>query len=52
MTIEEKLTELEYVLPPAPPAGGIYKPVVISGNLLYVSGQAPCREDGSLVFHC
>ncbi len=36
-------------LPPAPPPGGVYQPVVIIGNLLYVSGQGPVRSDGSLI---
>ncbi len=49
MTIEQRLTELSLTLPPAPPAGGIYKPVVISGNMLYVSGQGPVQNDGSLI---
>jgi enamine deaminase RidA (YjgF/YER057c/UK114 family) len=47
--IEEKITELGMILPPAPPPGGIYKPVVITGNLLFVSGQPPCRADGTLI---
>lgn len=45
--ISEKLKSLE--LPPAPPLGGIYHPVVITGNLLFVSGQAPIRGDGSKI---
>jgi enamine deaminase RidA (YjgF/YER057c/UK114 family) len=49
MTIEERILELGLVLPPAPPSGGIYKPVVITGNLVCVSGQPPARGDGSLI---
>lgn len=49
MTIEERILELGLVLPPASPSGGIYKPVVITGNLIYISGQPPAREDGSLI---
>ncbi|MHC4494434.1 MAG: RidA family protein [Planctomycetota bacterium] len=49
MGTEERILELGLVLPPALPSGGIYKPVVISGNLLFVSGQPPAREDGSLI---
>jgi len=49
MTVEDRIKELELVLPPAPPSGGIYKPVVITGNLAYISGQPPAREDGSLI---
>ena len=49
MSIEEKIMELGYTLPPAPPPGGVYKPVVITGNLLFVSGQPPSRADGTLI---
>jgi len=49
MNIEQRLKDLGLTLPPAPPAGGIYKPVVISGNMLFVSGQGPVRTDGSLI---
>ena len=30
-------------LPPPPPRGGVYKPVVIVGNVAYVSGHGPYR---------
>ncbi len=49
MTVDAKLRKLGLELPPAPPAGGVYKPVVISGNQLFVSGQGPVRLDGSLI---
>lgn len=49
MNIEERLTDLGLTLPPAPPLGGVYKPVMISGNMLYVSGQGPVRNDKSLI---
>lgn len=47
--IEQKLGELGLTLPPAPPPGGVYQPVVRQGNLLYVSGQAPLGADGKLI---
>ena len=47
--MEEKIAELGLTLPPAPPLGGVYKPVIIVGNMLYVSGQGPLRTDGSLI---
>ena len=47
--IEEKIKALGLELPPAPPSGGIYHPVVISVNQLYVSGQGPVQSDGSLI---
>jgi len=49
MTVKGRIKELGLILPPAPPSGGIYKPVVITGNLIYISGQPPAREDGSLI---
>lgn len=39
MSINERLTELGIVLPPAPAPGGVYRPAVQTGNLVYVSGQ-------------
>ncbi len=47
--IEKRLAELNLELPPAPAAGGVYHPVLIVDNMLYVSGQGPSRKDGSLV---
>ena len=46
---EERIKELGLVLPPAPKPVGIYKPILVSGNLLYVSGQGPVLPDGSLM---
>lgn len=46
MTAEQQLTALGLTLPPAPPRGGVYKPVVIVGNLAYVSGHGPYLGDG------
>ena len=39
MSAESQLIALGITLPPAPPKGGIYKPVVIVGNVAYVSGH-------------
>ncbi len=47
--IEKKLEQLGLELPPPPSAGGIYHPVVLSGNLLYVSGQVPFLNNGELI---
>ena len=49
MSAEARVRELGLVLPPVPKVGGVYKPVVIVGNLAYVSGHGPLREDGSLI---
>lgn len=47
--IEDKVKEMGLQLPPAPPLGGIYYPVVVSGKNLYVSGQGPVQNDGTLI---
>jgi enamine deaminase RidA (YjgF/YER057c/UK114 family) len=52
MTIEDRIKELGYVLPPAPPVGGHYHMSVTCGNLLFISGQLPCRSDGSIIIGC
>ncbi len=49
MSAEAQLTELEITLPPAPPKGGVYKPVVIVGSIAYVSGHGPYLQDGSYI---
>jgi len=41
MTLEEKLKELGISLPSAPAPVGAYVPAVLSGNLLFTSGQLP-----------
>ena len=49
MNIEQKLAQLNLQLPPAPPLGGVYHPVLIVDKILYVSGQGPVKMDGSLI---
>lgn len=46
---ESRLVELKLILPPSPKPLGVYKPVLIIGKFLYVSGQGPMRTDGSLI---
>ncbi len=46
---EARLAELKLELPPAPKPMGVYKPVVVTGNLAYASGHGPVRNDGSLM---
>ena len=50
MNIYERIRELGYELPPAPPKGGIYKPVRQVGNMLYLSGQGATRDGKPVVF--
>ncbi len=49
MTPERTLTAMALELPPPPKPGGIYKPVLAHGGLVYVSGHAPCCSDGSFI---
>jgi enamine deaminase RidA (YjgF/YER057c/UK114 family) len=46
---ENKFHESGLQLPPLPKPGGIYKPYLQSGNLVYVSGHGPVLPDGSLI---
>jgi enamine deaminase RidA (YjgF/YER057c/UK114 family) len=46
---ELKIKELGLELPPAPKPMGVYKPVLVVGNFLYVSGQGPLRSDGTQI---
>ncbi|HDM75670.1 MAG TPA: RidA family protein [Deltaproteobacteria bacterium] len=41
---EKKLEQLGITLPPAPEPVASYVPAIITGNLIYVSGQIPIRE--------
>ncbi|MBK8095418.1 MAG: RidA family protein [Verrucomicrobiaceae bacterium] len=43
MNAESQISTLGLTLPPAPPRGGVYKPVVIVGQVAYVSGHGPYR---------
>jgi enamine deaminase RidA (YjgF/YER057c/UK114 family) len=45
----ERIKELGLVLPPAPPPAGLYKPVLTVDHFLYISGQGPMKNDGSLI---
>lgn len=45
MSPEAKIQELHLVLPPAPKPVAVYKPAVLVGNMLYVSGHGPLRPD-------
>jgi enamine deaminase RidA (YjgF/YER057c/UK114 family) len=49
MSAEIKLKELNLELPPAPKPAGVYKPVVVVGQLAYVSGHGPLKPDKTLI---
>src|SRR5690606_2601850 len=45
----ERILELGLQLPPAPKQAGLYKPILVVDNFLYVSGQGPIKPDGTLM---
>lgn len=49
MSHENRLTELQLELPPAPKPIAVYRPLVVCGNLAYVSGHGPLRADKTLI---
>lgn len=48
-TPDENFAALNLVLPPAPTPLGVYKPFLIVGNFVYVSGHGTVKEDKSLI---
>ncbi len=48
-TPSKRVEELNLQLPPAPPPAGVYRPILVVDNFLYVSGQGPVQLDGSLL---
>jgi enamine deaminase RidA (YjgF/YER057c/UK114 family) len=49
MTPDERFEQLNLTLPPAPTPLGVYKPLLIVGNLVYVSGHGPLLPDKTLI---
>lgn len=49
MSVEKRLEDLGIKLPPAPKAAANYAPVLRQGDMLYLSGHLPMKEDGSLM---
>ena len=49
MSIETKLEELGITLPEAPAAVAAYQPWILTGNLIFTSGQLPFR-DGEIAY--
>jgi enamine deaminase RidA (YjgF/YER057c/UK114 family) len=45
----QRFSQLGLTLPPAPAPMGVYKPCLVDGKYLYVSGHGPVREDKSLI---
>jgi len=49
MSIEARLSGLNIELPPAPPKGGVYQPVLTVGNQAFFSGHGPYQSDGTYI---
>lgn len=48
-TPEQNLAALGLTLPPPPTPMGVYKPCLLDGKYLYVSGHGPVQPDKSLI---
>jgi enamine deaminase RidA (YjgF/YER057c/UK114 family) len=48
-TATQLFEETGLILPPAPKPMGVYKPLLIDGKHLYVSGHGPLQNDGTLI---
>src|SRR5688572_9086072 len=49
LTAEQRFKQLGLSLPPAPKPLGVYKPFLIDGKYLYLSGHGPVQNDKSLI---
>ncbi|MGV3771832.1 MAG: RidA family protein [Verrucomicrobiales bacterium] len=49
MSFEQRIMDLKLELPPAPKPVAVYKPAVLLGNTLYVSGHGPLKPDKTLI---
>src|SRR5688572_14839665 len=49
MSAEARFKALNLELPPAPKPVGVYKPIVIVGNIAYLSGHGPLKSDGKVM---
>jgi enamine deaminase RidA (YjgF/YER057c/UK114 family) len=48
-TADQNFKESGFNLPPAPKPLGVYKPCLIDGRYLYVSGHGTVKDDGTLI---
>ena len=49
MSAESRLSQLSLELPPPPKPVAVYVPLVVVGDMAYVSGHGPLRPDGSYI---
>lgn len=48
-TPESRLAALDVALPNAPAPMGVYKPALVDGRYLWLSGHGPVQSDGTLI---
>ncbi len=48
-TLNKRIKALGLILPPAPKPLGVYCPLLVEGNFVYVSGQGPVLDEKSLI---
>jgi enamine deaminase RidA (YjgF/YER057c/UK114 family) len=49
MNPEQNFENLDLILPLPPTPKGVYKPCLVMGNFVYVSGHGPLKPDGTLM---
>ncbi|MCP4888247.1 MAG: RidA family protein [Rubripirellula sp.] len=49
MSAEARLKELGIELPTAPKPMGVYKPIVVTNGMAYLSGHGPLQHNGQLI---
>jgi enamine deaminase RidA (YjgF/YER057c/UK114 family) len=49
MSFDARIAELNLQLPPVSAPKGLYRPLVVAGNLAYLSGHLPGKQDGTLI---
>ncbi|MDH6305325.1 enamine deaminase RidA (YjgF/YER057c/UK114 family) [Parabacteroides sp. PF5-5] len=49
LNADERFEKLGLSLPPAPEPKGVYKPCLIDGKYLYLSGHGPVQDDKTLI---
>jgi len=48
-TLNKRIKALGLILPPAPKPLGVYRPLLVEGNFVYISGQGPVLDEKSLI---
>lgn len=49
MSADQRLKDLGFELPPAPKPVGVYKPIMVVGNMAYLSGHGPLKPDKTII---